>query len=339
MRRRALPVVLMLGAVVCLVGIAQAQEGRGKPANDPPAAVEAPAEAAAPAGAADANAQAEPEPITFQFQPNSVSMNTNINFDQDGNVNNVNSNLNVGMRVKYQADAQPVVVRNIRITKVLTDALEHLTSQSQTSEQNLFSWENANQNQQRKEFYLHLSFSTPAKQAKKILEVSGTMDVVTTAGELSEAVLKPFTDYEGKRITFKNLPGQYMKFSREERRGRGNNTERLRVEMSKELRPHVGRIVFADEAGREFSYSGWSGGSNNNSEYRILNVDLPEKGIIRIQLYPKVETREVPFNIRDIPLVKPGEQAQPDDVMVELKPIAPIEGELTLERLTPVVEQ
>lgn len=319
-----------LVAIACLHGAAT-----GEPLLVQADGVDKPA--AAPANAADAPAPAPK--ITFDFQPNSISMNSNINFDEQGNVNHASSNMSIGVRVRYKAKFQPVMVRNIKYTKVTTDTLENLTPVSQSSDQTLYSWENANNNNRQDMFYMSMSFNAPVSSAKKITEMSGTMDVVTPQGEVSEAVLKPFSDYENKRITFKNLPGMFIIFTRESINRRGNDQARLKVEMSKDMRPYIDRIVLTDNAGRELRYSGWGGGSNNSTEYRQLNIDVPDDGTIRLQIYPRVDTITVPFQIRDMPLVKPGEEAKPGDVMVELKPIAPADGELTLERLTPVVDQ
>lgn len=277
--------------------------------------------------------------VTFEFQPSSVSMNSSLNFDQNGKVNNSNASLSIGMRVKYESEAQPVQVRNIQITHTVTDAKESLTSQSRGSEQSLFSWENNNgQRTQRSEFHLHMSFVAPNRPARKLTEISGTMDVIYASGEPAEAVLKPFSDFEGKRITFKDMPGQFIMFTRDDQNRGGNNQKQIRVEMPKDLRPHIAKITFFDEAGRELRFNGWGGGTNNNTEYRTLNVPLPDKGQIRVQMYPRVDTKQVPFKIQDVPLV-PEAQGEVNEVMVELKPIGPVDGEITLERLEPVVEQ
>lgn len=290
---------------------------------------------AADAAKADADKKADAQPvINFEFRPSNVQLSTSVNFDQEGRINNSNSSLSIGFRVKYDSNAQPVVVRNIQATSVVTDARETLTGNSRGYEQTLFAWENSSNRNERQEFHLHMSFSAPKRPAKSIRQISGTMEVVCASGEPAEAVLKPFSDYEGKRITFKDMPGMFITFSREER----GNQKQTKVEMPTQFKPHIARIMFYDNAGRELNYRGWGGGSNNNTEYRNLNIDMPADGQVRVQLYPVVESRLVPFEVLDIPL-GPEEKETAGDVMVELKPIAPVDGELKLQRLDPVVEQ
>lgn len=309
-------------------------------AQDAPATV--PVKPAAPPikdNAAPAADKDQEPVVTFEFRPSSVSMNSSLNFDQEGKVNNSNASMSVGLRVKYESDAQPVMVRNIIATRVVTDTRENLTSQSQGSEQTLFSWENTGNNRnQRSEFHLHMSFTAPTRGARKLTEISGTMDVIYASGVPSEAVLSPFTEFEGKRVTFKDMPGQYIRFSREDRNRGGNNQQQIRVEMPKDLRPHIAKITFHDEAGRELTFNGWGGGTNGNVEYRTISIPLPDKGQIRIQMYPRVDTKQVPFTIKDLPIA-PDVKDEGGEVMVELKPIAPAGGELRLERLEPVVTQ
>jgi hypothetical protein len=285
---------------------------------------------------ADAN---KPPEFHFRFTPNSLSHNTNINFDQNGKINNASENMSVSFRVQFDAgNVRPIMVKNIDTTKVMTDALENLTSQSRNGEQSLFSWENqGNSNRaDSREFYMSMSFTPPVKPARELLELSGTMDVVYAVGEPAEAVLKPFSDYEGKRVTFKSMPGQYLIFSRDKQRG---NREYIRVEMPTAFRPYIARITFYDAGGHELSYNGWGGGNNGTTEYRSLSIPLPDKGQIRVEIYPQVKTVQVPFKVTNIPMVKPGAEKQGGEIMVELHPVAPVNAELKLQQLEPVVEQ
>lgn len=314
---------------------------KAKPAKEKKADAGEAVDAAAGKDAADkvADKAADDAPVvTFEFTPSSVSMSSSLGFDQNGKVSNSNSSLSVGLRVKYTSDAQPVQVRNIVATRIITDAKESLTSQSRGSEQTLFSWENANRNQERSEFHLHMQFVAPVRPARSLTEISGTMEVIFASGEPSEAVLKPFSDFENKRITFKDMPGQFITITRDDRDRGGKVQKQIRVEMPKDLRPHIARIAFYDEGGRELPYNGWGGGTTNNTEYRTLNVSMPDAGQVRIQMYPRVDTKQVPFSIKDLPLV-PEAQRAVNEVMVELRPIAPVDGELHLERLEAVVEQ
>jgi hypothetical protein len=272
----------------------------------------------------------ESSPVEFEVVPSSISINAQASYDESGTLTHNSGNLAVSVRLKNSSALAVHEISNLKIIHAITDTQEKLVRNPQYGRNDQPLWTLWNhgvfetRHSRSRDLHMTLNFTPPRKQIRSLVEVSGSFDVVMPVGEPLEALLSPFSDFEGKRLTFKEFPDAFVLFQSRPGREIGWGTENkvLRVELSRSLLPHLARVSIQDHLGESaLSNSGSSYGTQNDVAYRMYQMEMPANGQVRLLLYPKIRIQTIHFTLRDVPLVKDSSASTHEEVAVELKPV------------------
>jgi hypothetical protein len=162
---------------------------------------------------------------------------------------------------------------------------------------------------------IHLALRYPAKPAKTLSKVTGTIDVVCEAAPGETISLSPASDWVGKK---RDLPGSAAGFTL-------LALDPIKYTCDKAVIDGVvvKSLDFLDPQGKEMPDSGWSGSGGNDGTTTVTRHGgkLPPTGAVRLTLTGKTTTVHVPIALADIPLQAPPLEAAP----APAKPAAPPE--------------
>jgi hypothetical protein len=271
-------------------------------------------------------------PVDFEIIPSSILTTSQVNFTEEGILSSTSGNLAVTVRLKLRSTNFVHEISNLQIIHAITDTQEKLLNNPQygRSTQPLWSlWNNGifeSRSSRSRDLHISLNFMSPRKQISKLVEVSGTFDVVMPVGEPLEAILSPFSDYEGRRLTFKEFPDAYVQIQSRTGReiGWGMDQKVTRIQLSRNLVPHLASMSLQNAHGESvLPNTSSSYGMHRDYAYRMFQMEMPANGQVRLLLYPKIRMQTISFTLRNVPLIMQSDANQGQEMVVELKPFVP----------------
>jgi hypothetical protein len=286
---------------------------------------DAPAEPAAPAPAGGEKKLDElgkiPAP-KLDVRPNSLQINSYVSFNEQGQQASSQTNCNLTLMITCDGNLHPVGYKNLKITRIVTDAGGELTPQD-------LNGQNASQISvqpgQRASFPINLNLPSPPATAKAFATITGKMTLQCAVGAVKQANLPALKEIVGKRIRIEGLAADlWLTFTRNDENMGGpraaNKMARLGLEMPLASFALLANARFTDVAGNEIAAQN-SGASNNGTtmtQYYYLKTTDTMK--TTLSFYHRLEELETPFTVRDIALPQPPPAKGGDMVIKALPP-------------------
>jgi len=330
---RAWPIVcLMIVAAACTLAAASphnahAQDAPAQAGAEAPAIVneQEPAQAEAePEAEPEAKPEAKPDNdlaagIDLSARITYVNIDRRLSFDEQGAVRHESNRLSLSMQCELTAETRPSTYLMTDMEPIKTTGGQTLVPQLDTSP-NMIHRGNDNGPIS---FGVSLSFEEFGQAKGKIQKIAGKVRLQMPTGDMQRARLGPFAEVSNTRATLVGYPGDWLRVRKDD-----NYT---RVEMSRALYDRVADIRFVNGKGRAINGndrgSSW-GGSQVSRSYDLI---LPGDGVVVVDFYPRLETVDVPFEIKDVPMPQ-GEKKDVFDMAIVPVPAAdddanPVEAE------------
>lgn len=251
--------------------------------------------------AAEAVPQAPPVP-TLDARVQAIQITQRVWFEEDGSSRDDQNSMSVQVRGKI--NGRIAGWGRPRLTEAVLDTGERLVSSRSDEDMGMMDAMSRRglpmQAAQQLDFQLELV--PPAKPARRLASLKGSIEVTLAVGKPQAAEIGPVRDFIGKRLAIDGVENAEVTVVRAD----GKMVE---LELPRATERLLASVTFKDAAGNEIEQrgSGWNSSGNQRSVRRQYHVPLPLDGTVVVQLHRDLKTVSVPFAVADVPM--PGANA------------------------------
>ncbi len=262
---------------------------------------------------------AQPQLPPLELRVSNIQLNAYANFDEQGKLQNQNQNCYLGIRVRLPDDRPMLGIREVNAARMDTDLGQSVLSPQ--SRVNLGRNYNFRQNQNEWQ-HVSIPMQLPDAKARQLREVSGTITVQLGQLPVRVALLPAIKELDGRRARIEGLGGNPSVRVGAALTQRGNNVPpRVDLHLSQSDAILIEQIQFRRNGSNlSGTFEGTNGG-NNSIQLMFRCPGADEQTQVEISFYDRIEEVEIPFVLRDVPLIRWGpEKEDPDDVLVKALP-------------------
>jgi len=240
---------------------------------------------------AQANAEDPDDELELNIRVTSISIDRRLSFDNDGQVRHRSNRLSLSLYCQIAGDATPTTYQVIDVEPIVTSGGQvHKPAVSNRTNM-LNRHGRANQN---RAFSISMSVNDFGLAKGKIKQVAGTLRFEVPTGDKHRARLGPFEDFNNKQV---HLEGRQDDWLRVRRDG-----ARTYIAINRDLSNRVASIKCVDAKGKTIASDGYSVSWSNQRVERRYNLRIPNDASVVVEFYNRLERRDVPFVLEDIPL-------------------------------------
>lgn len=262
---------------------------------------------------------AKPPLAPLELRVSNIQLNAYANFDEQGKLQNQNQNCYLGIRVRLPDDRPMLGIREVNAARMDTDLGQSVLSPQ--SRVNMGRSYNFRQNQNEWQ-HMSIPMLLPDAKARRLREVSGTVTVQIGRLPVRVALLPTIKELDGRRARIEGLGGNPIVRVGASLTQRGNNVPpRIDLHLSQSDAVLIEQIQFRRNGSNLSGSFEGTNGSNNSIQLMFRCPGADEQTQVEIGFYDSIEEVEMPFVLRDVPLIRWGpEKEEADDLLVQALP-------------------